>query len=435
MKEEFLHFIWKHQLFSHKELTTTAGNELAIHKAGIHNEQDGGPDFLQGRIKIDNTIWAGNIEIHINASDWFAHNHHKDQSFDNVILHVVYNDDKEVHRANGESIPTLSLADKIDSRVYNQYEGLRQSLQWIPCAKQVPNVDSFIKTQCLERVLIERLATKSNFVLEHLSSTGNDWEAAFFRILARTIGQKVNAEPFLQLAKSISWKILKKHRHDPFQLEALLFGQAGMLAKSFEEEYPQSLKREYEFLSNKYSLQPMAPHLWQFLRLRPQGFPTIRMAQLAKLILNSHNLFTCLRDGGDMRQFDELLNVTASSYWDTHYNFDQPTKTKKKRLGKNMRQLILINAIVPTIFAYGRHLDNQNYKDQALELLEQIPPEQNAIIKKWKELGMKPASAFDTQALLELKEHYCDKRKCLNCSIGNRILQEPLMTYNGKLQF
>ncbi|PSR05573.1 MAG: DUF2851 domain-containing protein, partial [Bacteroidetes bacterium SW_11_45_7] len=299
MKEEFLHFIWKHQLFSHQELTTTAGDDLAIHKAGIHNEQDGGPDFLQGRVKIDNTTWAGNIEIHINASDWFAHNHHKDQSFD---------------RAHGETIPTLSLADKIDSRVYTQYEGLRQSLQWIPCAKQVPHVDSFIKTQCLERVLIERLASKSNFVLEHLSATGNDWEAAFFRILARTIGQKVNADPFLQLAKSLPGKTLKKHRHDPFQLEALLFGQAGMLAKPFEEAYPQSLKREYAFLSNKYSLQPMAPHLWQFLRLRPQGFPTIRMAQLAKLILNSHNLFTCLRDGGDRRQFDDLLTVTASSY-------------------------------------------------------------------------------------------------------------------------
>lgn len=421
MTEEFLHYIWKFKLFDHKNLLTSSGEVLEILKPGEHNT-DAGPDFFNAKIKIGKTTWAGNVEIHCNASDWEKHLHQKDKAYDNIVLHVVYNADKKVQRKNGEAIPAFELKEKLREGLYKQYLNFKSNKDWVPCEKQIKRVGPFTVNNWLDRILIERLERKSQSIIQSLKLNKNDWEQTFYQHLARSFGSKVNAEPFELLAKSLPISILSKHKNSLMQIEALLFGQAGMLDKNFKDQYSMELQKEYSFLKQKFSLKPIDAHLWKFLRLRPVNFPTIRIAQMARFIHSSSHLFSTIIEAETTKGINKILSVKASDYWSSHYMFDKKSVQRAKSLGGDTIDIIMINTIVPFLFVYGKQKNEEKYVDKALQYLEQISGEKNSIIKKWDNLKMPVKSAYYTQALLQLKNEYCDKKKCLQCGIGNSLL-------------
>ncbi len=290
MTEEFLQYIWKLRLFD-KNLNLTSGEECQIIDVGTHN-LDSGPDFFNARIKFDNTIWAGNVEIHTKSSDWFTHEHQLDKAYDNIILHVVYDDDKPIKRKNGEQIPTIELRNRFDKKLFETYNDFMTNRNWIPCEKMITEVDRFVLNNWIDRLMVERLENKSGEIEDRLKFNGNNWEETFYQFLARNFGFKVNSAPFELLAKSLPLNYLGKHKNNKFQIEALLLGQAGLLTKKYKDEYPKTLQKEYLFLQKKYKLTPIDPHLWRFMRMRPSNFPTIRLAQFADLVYRSSHLFS-----------------------------------------------------------------------------------------------------------------------------------------------
>ncbi len=422
MTEEFLHYIWKYHLFDNKIFTST-GENIEVINVGEHNT-DAGPDFFNAKIKIGSTLWAGNVEIHINASDWYKHGHQNDKAYNNIILHVVYNNDKVIMRNNNEIIPTIELKGKFNEKLFSMYRNFMNSKYWIPCEKMINCVDEFTVNNWLESLLIERLEKKSKLIECKLNISNNNWEQVFYEQLARNFGFKVNAEPFELLAKSLPIIYLAKHKNNILQIEAMLFGQAGLLNKVFKDEYPRKLQKEYNFLKQKFSLKPIESHLWKFLRLRPSNFPTIRISQFAELICKSSHLFSEIIERENVYKIVHLFDLYSSEYWDSHYIFDKLSAKRKKKFGINAANLIMINTVVPFLFVYGKKKDNEKYKERALMFLNQIPGENNSIIKKWKSLGMNVNTAFNTQALIELKNYYCDFKKCLNCRIGNYLLRQ-----------
>ena len=425
MNEEFLHYIWKFQLLDHTVLKTVCGETIEVVHPGFHNT-DAGPDFFNSKVRIGKTIWVGNVEIHIRSSDWNRHDHSSDGAYSNVILHVVYEDDIEISDKSARLLPTLEIGNKFPARLEKSYVRLLGSKTWIPCASAFSAVveDTFYINSYLERVLISRMEMKSAVIFNSLKYTDNNWEETFYWSLARSFGFKTNAEPFELLARSIPLIIINKHRENRFQIEALLFGQAGFLQEGMDGDYPRRLFREYEFLKRKYSLQPYAKHLWKFLRLRPGNFPTLRIAQFAHLLSASHNLFHVVREFNSVQELREIFAVEASGHWDLHYNFNKRVaRPMRKVLGKVSIDSVLINSVAPFLFVYGHRNGLQEYKDKSLDLLASIPAENNAIINNWKQLGYKATSAFYSQALLHLKSEYCQKKKCLSCGIGNRILR------------
>lgn len=423
MKEDFLHYLWRLKRFDFNNLQTTEGEAIQIQNSGEHNHHSG-PDFLNARIKIGNTLWAGNVEIHLKSSDWLLHKHQNDRAYDNVILHVVLEDDRPIFRATGERLPCLELKKRVPPKLSKIYLKLLNNEYWIPCQHHFFEVGEMTKNLCLDRLLVDRLEEKTEAIKRSLSQNRNNWEETFYQILARNFGVKVNAEPFELLAKSLPLLILAKHKNNLFQIEALLFGQAGLLENEFEEAYPTRLKTEYLFLKKKHSLSPIATEGWRFLRLRPANFPTIRIAQFATLIFQSLHLFSKILDARNRDEIEKLFEVKLSDYWLTHYVFDKKSVKRNKTLGKNTVHLLLINTIVPFLFLYGKMKGEESIKDKALKLLEEVPPERNSTISKWNELGMLPKSAYQTQALLQLKNNYCKHKQCLNCSIGDSILKE-----------
>lgn len=424
MTEEFLYYIWKFRLFKSDVITTQQGEEIKIIKAGEHN-RDAGPDFFNAKIKIGKTTWAGNVEIHVNSSDWEKHKHDKNKAYDNIILHVVYNADEEINRKNGESIPTVQLKNRFDIKLLENYEYLQKSKHWIPCQNQIADIaqDTFLINNWLDRMLVERLESKSERIIASLKLNNNNWEHTFYQHLARNFGFKVNSEPFELLAKSLPISCLAKQKDNLFQIEAMLFGQAGMLNDDFKDEYPNELKKEYEFLKRKYNLKPIESQLWKFLRLRPSNFPTIRISQFAHLIYRSSKLFSKILEYDTIVAIEKLFVISCSEYWQTHYVFDKPSAKKDKNFGKSAFEIIVINTIVPFLFVYGMQKKNEKYKERALVHLEKLHGEKNSIIDKWGKCSMPVKSAYHTQALLELKKEYCDQKKCLSCSIGNKILR------------
>lgn len=415
--------MWKYKLFDTSNLKTTNNEVISIIDSGIHNT-DAGPDFFNGKVKINNTIWAGNIEIHINSSDWIAHQHQNDRAYQNVILHVVYNHDDIIYDSNNNPIPTLELKQIISSQLISKSESLLKSKDWIACQKQIRHLDGFAITTWLNRIAIERLERKSQEIEETLNFNKNDWEQTFYQYLFKYFGLKVNALPFEQLAKNTPLKISEKH-NQLISIEALYYGQAGFLEDEINDEYYLQLQKEYKFLKSKFDLQPIDKSLWKLLRLRPANFPTIRISQLAHLRSKNTRLFAKILSAKSIRDLEEIFKVTASSYWDTHYQFanDSPKKNTKK-VGNTLIKAVIINVVVPLIFVYGKHKQDEKYIDKALFFLEKVKPESNSIITKWNELGLKPKNAMQTQALLELKNNYCSQKKCLNCNIGNKILQQ-----------
>lgn len=422
MTEDFLHYIWKYKAFNVPGLKTLEGEPIQVIKTGEHNK-DAGPDFFNARIKIGTTTWAGNIEIHLRSSDWKKHFHNNNGSYENLILHLVYENDEEIIHS-GKPVATAELKGLVDKKLLHNYRELMTNRSWIPCSNQINSVSDFTLTNWLERLLVERLERKAKVISELLVLNKNDLEETFYIHLARNLGLKVNSLPFELLAKSLPNSFLGKHKSSLFQVEALLFGQSGLLEKEFNDEYPNQLKKEYAFLKKKFSLQPVESHLWKFLRLRPVNFPTIRIAQLAALIHQSSGLFSKITEAKDVAQLKKLLQATASEYWDTHYLFDKPSPKKVKKLGNVAIDNIIINTIVPFMFVYASHRGLERYKDKAISFLTQLKTEKNNIVQKFIDLKLKPLNAADSQSLLELKNEYCNNKKCLNCGIGISILSK-----------
>lgn len=422
MTEEFLHHIWKFRLFDQLELKTTTGEKIEIQKPGEHNF-DAGPDFFNGKIKVGETLWAGNVEVHVNSSDWNRHSHQKDKAYDNIILHVVNNVDIVLHRSSGEKIPTLEIKNRIHKKLYQNYLDFKSSNDWIPCANQIATVPEIILNSTKDKLLLERLQRKSIAIVNSLALNNNNWEETFYQNLARNFGFKTNAEPFELLAKSVPSIILGKHKNSLLQIEALLFGQAGMLFEHFSEKYPQQLQNEYAFLKQKFKLQPIEKHLWKYLRLRPINFPSIRIAQFANLIFNSSHLFSKVLELENASELKKMMDVSVSEYWNSHFMLDRKSNNKPKHLGDESINNIIINTIVPFLFVYGKQKDDERYVNRALLFLEETLGENNSIIRKWEELGVPVKTAHSTQALLQLKNEYCNNKKCLSCSIGNYVLK------------
>lgn len=417
MTERLLQYIWQFQYFNNRNLQTTQGESLQILYNGTYNTNQG-PDFLNAKIKAGNTTWAGNIEVHINASDWQVHHHNNDKNYSNVILHVVWNDDAPELLP----FPTLELQQLVSSVLLSRYEELMQSAQFIPCQEHIQSVSSLAFTAWKERLLVERLQQRALYIEKLLHKNKQHWEETFWWMIARNFGMKINSDAFEKIAFSIPLNILSKHKNQIHQLEALLMGQAALLDKNFEDDYPNLLRREYSFLQKKYVLQKAHAPLY-FLRMRPANFPTIRLAQLAMLVHQSHHLFSFIKESVDIKQVQDLLNVTANDYWHYHYTFDEETVFKKKTLGEQMIKNILINTVIPVLYAYGYLNKNETYISKALLWLEQLASEKNAITRGFEQMGIQNKTSFDSQALIQLKNEYCNYKQCLQCAVGNQVLR------------
>jgi len=420
MTEAFLYYLWRYQLFN-TPLFSTDGNAITVLNPGSINT-DSGPDFFNSKIKIDNTTWVGNIEIHIRSSDWNRHQHQIDAAYNNTILHVVLECDQMVMTQDHQELKCLELKGKFSSRSLQRYEYLLHNKNWIPCAHQLDDISDFEWKNWLERLSIERLENKSQFVEELLESTTNDWEKAFFICISGYFGQKINQLPFQIMARSLPPSIIAKHKDQLFQIEALMFGQAGLLETDSEEPYHRELKREYEFLAKKYKLFPMPNHLWKYMRLRPAAFPDIRIAQLAHLMSKTDFLFSKILDINELKQLEELLHSQASEFWNEHYRFGVSSPPRLKKMGNSSIHTLFINAVIPFLFVYGRRKGEIKYEERALAFLSLIKPEQNQITKNFTKIGKKAINALESQAQIELKQHYCEFKKCLDCKIGMMIM-------------
>ena len=437
MTERLLQFIWQFQYFNKNELTTADGEAVQVIIPGQHNHNQG-PDFSNAKILIGNTTWAGTIELHLKTSDWIKHKHQADKNYNNVILHVVWEDDGNrnpvvigsipITERNGIplseplSIPVVELQSRVSKLLLQRYEELMLSTAFIPCEKSIHSVRDITWRSWKERLLIERLLRKAGIVETYLQQNNYHWEETFWWMLARNFGMKVNAEAFEDVARSIPLSILAKHKNQIHQLEALLLGQGGLLKESFEEDYPNMLQKEYRFLQSKYNIEPIQLPLFS-MRMRPGNFPTIRLAELAMLVHGSAHLFSKIKEAASANELKQFFEVTANDYWHYHYQFDEESAFKKKRTGTLMIDNIIINTVAPVLFAYGNYHSEIRYKDKALQCLEEIVSEKNLITKGFEQLNIENKNAWDSQALIELKNEYCNKKRCLECSIGNNILK------------
>lgn len=421
MKESYLHYIWRLGHFRQNELKTTDGEPISIQELGEYNT-NAGPDFLNARVQIGDILWAGNVEMHVSASEWHQHGHAGDAAYDNVILHVVMDEDKDIFRNDNEKIPCLDLRPYLSEKMTAKYLKLLQSRAWVACHAHFPHVNQLVKNLWTDRLLVERLERKTAEINTILEDSQNDWEAAFYRFLARGFGGKVNNDAFEMLAANTPLTILAKHKNDLFQLEALLFGQAGMLQESFNDVHPRQLKREYEALRAKYQLLPIPKVVWKYLRLRPANFPTIRIAQFAVLIHQSAHLFSKVLEAQKLSELVALFDVDVSEYWELRYQFDKKASKVIRKLGKSTIHTLIINVIVPFIFLYGKKRDDSKLQQKALEFLDEIPAEKNSIIQGWENLGEKFKTASKTQAFIQLKTNYCTQQRCMECPIGSAVL-------------
>lgn len=381
-----------------------------------------GPDFFAAKLRINDTIWAGNVEIHVKASDWYKHGHHLDGAYDNIILHLVHECDREVYNSKGKPLPTLEAKNNYDPGLLNNYMILKSSRTWIACQRSIQQTDSFIINNWLSRLLIERLNRKTLEVANLLQYFSNHWEDTCYYLLARNFGFKTNATPFALLARKTPRSILMKYGNRPDIIEAIVFGQAGMLCREFTEHYPTMLKKEYEYRKKLHKLMPVDKDIWKFARMRPLNFPTIRMAQFAMLIHKTGNIFRKFVESKNTEELSGLLAVSASAYWTSHYRFEHPSDSKAKQIGKDAIQNILINTVVPLLFIYGKESMKEGLCEKAIQMLQELPSENNHVVRKWIDIGIVPQHAADSQALLELKKFYCTPKKCLNCPVGYRII-------------
>jgi hypothetical protein len=419
MKESILHYVWQNKLFVSQGIKTTDGERVEIIDVGRINT-DAGPDFFNAKIKIGDTLWAGNVEIHTASSEWNKHNHQQDKAYDSVILHVVLQADSDVYRIDGTKIPQLEL--KFPQQIETNYELLFSQQKWIPCADKINQVPFIVIQSWKNALLTERLEQKMRAIEHLLDENSQHWEEAFYITLARSFGFGTNSQAFERLAKSLPVSVLGKHKDQQFQLEALLFGQAGLLDIEEYDEYSSSLKKEYGFLRSKYELDPLEKSEWKLLRLRPDNFPHVRIAQFAALIHSSTKLFSKIVENPNLEYLRTLFACKPSIYWETNYLFGSESKVRTKRLGEQSINGLIINTVIPFLFCYADQKKNDELKDRALQILEQLESERNAIITGWRNIGLNADNAFDSQSLLQLKKQYCDAKKCLRCRIGHKVL-------------
>lgn len=424
MTESFLHYLWQFQYFDKKELVTTTGEPITILNQGILNT-DAGPDFSQVKIKIGAIDWAGSVEIHIQSSGWYEHKHHEDAAYENVVLHVVWEENKPVQRKDGTRLPTLELKDRADKILQKSYQKLVTNTAVIPCQSVFENVNAVTRHSMIDKAAMIRLEEKSKQVLKLLEANQGDWEETVYQLLALGFGFKVNKDPFLQLAKALPYKLIRKHRTKVEQVEALLFGQAGFLMAKTKDEYLTQLYNEFEFLTKKYNLtqNQLHPSQWKFLRLRPANFPSLRIAQFAALLSIKGSIFSTLLEIENYRDLESLFRVQTSPYWKRHYRFSKPVSGAVPELGTDSREVLLINTVIPILIAYGQSRDDWSYVDRAVRFLQQIPAEKNKITRTWQQLNCVATNAFETQGLIELYNNFCQRRACLNCTIGSAILK------------
>ncbi len=384
-----------------------------------------GPDFSDAKIHVGLLDWIGSVEIHIKASEWNQHKHDLDNAYENVILHVVWQEDKKILRRDGSELPTLVLENRVDEGLISQFKKLVNTSSAIPCKNWFVDVAPITKLSMMERVLLQRLQSKASLVQEFLQKNNGDWEETIYQVLAKNFGFKVNADPFLQLARALPYKVILKHANQLLQVEALLFGQAGMLVTKSKDEYVLELFREFEFLKKKYSLEQGTLDFsqWKFLRLRPANFPTLRIAQFASLLVNSKNLFSRVIESETYESLIGIFKAEQSSYWQKHYRFGKPAKDVVDAFGDSSIHNVLINSVAPLLVAYGKERDDDRYIERAMNILQRLPAEKNKITSLWQDLGYKVNSSFDSQALIELYNNFCQKRNCLNCAMGSAILK------------
>ncbi len=423
MQEEFLHHLWKHQLFSHHELRTVQDENLVILTPGIHNT-DAGPDFLNARIKLNNIIWAGNVEIHCDSVQWTEHGHQKNKTYDNVVLHVVAKHTVPACNTRGETIPSLILP--VNKDMEASYKGLLSASNKIPCADKQHVVAAVEWKMWLERMCIERLEDKSEFVSILLKQNKQNWEDCLYQLLARSFGFNTNSLPFEMLARLTPYQLLSKHQNNLFQLEALLYGQAGFLDEKPVDEYMQNLKAEYHYLQKLYGLKGIDKHLWRFMRLRPGNFPSIRLAQFASFLHHTNYLVSSITECDNLHILQKFFQYPVSEYWKTHYTFGKEGKYSSKSISAESANILLINALAPFLFVYGKETARPELCQRSLDLLETLPAESNSLTKIWKSLQIYALNAAQSQALIQLSKKYCADRKCLYCQVGNSILLQSL---------
>ncbi len=430
MPEVFLYFVWQYQYFWNNKLITTDGETVQVLHPGFRNH-DAGPDFTNARLLINEVEWSGTVEMHTRTSDWLAHRHQQDRAYDNVILHVVWQDDRPVNgrrvdRANGTPMPTLELARLIDPTLVDRYKNLTDSPDAIPCAGQFRSVSPLRVTAMLDKAMLQRLERKATGVRAVFEQTNGDWEETAYRLLAVNMGFKINAEPMAQLSRAVPLKAILKHRDVLLQVEAMLFGTSGLLDMVEKpDDYLNTLQREYRFFGAKYQLtdKQVTAHAWKWGRLRPANFPTLRLAQLARLVTHHASLFSLFVGYTDAETLLNALQITPSDYWQSHYRFGKETEKPAPSLGRNSAENIVINTVVPLLAAYAHHRGQPAYIDRAIELLEQLPAEKNRLTEGWDTLGLGIRTAFDSQAAIELYNEFCSVKKCLSCQIGAGLIK------------
>lgn len=422
-EETLLHYVWKHKLYVSDAFQTTDGTPLEIIDTGIYNS-DAGPDFFNTKIKLGNQLWVGNIEIHTRSSDWYKHRHHTNKAYNSVILHVVASADEQTIRdESGRVIPQWIM--KIPSSVQENYFSLMNKTDTIPCLGRISEIPEIYLTDWKNALLTERLERKTNQILQLLDDYQADWNEVFYIVLARNFGFGINNDAFERLAKSLPLKYLLKHYDSEVQTEALWLGQAGLLENDdIPDDYYLLLQQEYRFLSHKYDLQPLEPHLFKSLRIRPNNFPYIKIVQLAGYIGRKQSLFSQLLETEGLKNFQALFYADVNAYWETHYHFGKTSVARKKRLGLSALNILLINTVVPVLFAYGGKNKQEIFTERAIQLLEAIPAEENHIVHTFKRAGISVLHAGDSQALIQLKKEYCEPKKCIYCRIGNKLLRK-----------
>ena len=428
--EQLLHYTWKHKLFPLKDLTTNDGQFVEIIDPGLHN-RNAGPDFFNAKVRIGTTMWVGNVEIHDKSSDWYQHGHDKDSSYDNVVLHVAAELDTEVMKSNGEYVPQLQLS--VPEDVMQHYDELQRTDEYPPCYKVIPDLSAIIIHSWMAALQTERLEQKTEAIRQRAEQCNGSWEDAYFVTLARNYGFGINGDVFEQWAYNIPLNAVAHHRDDLFQIEAIFMGQAGLLELEAIPEYYQrealndgyfaKLRNEYQYLAHKFSMKPIDFKLWRFLRLRPQNFPHIRISQLANLYYQQKAGLSQLMECETLDELKQVLKSQVTPYWETHYAFGSTSTKSEKHLSYGSINLLMINTAIPMLFAYGRHTAKEVLCDRAFDFLEQLKAENNHIIRMWQQVGLPVKSAGDSQALIQLKKEYCDKKDCLRCRFGYEYLR------------
>ena len=415
-----LTYLWKTQNFCRGQLKTTKGEELIIVKSGQENTQ-AGPDFFNAHVQINKILWVGNVELHVQSSDWYNHNHQLDSNYDNVVLHVVWVEDVPVFDLSQQPIPTLCLADYAPANFANRYtKWLAQTNKWVLCADELHKLPKVFQKQFFERLYVERLMEKTTLFQSWLVLTQNNWEAVFFVALAKGFGLKQNGMAFAQMALAIPWIAILKNSSKVEYLEALFMGQAGLFDMHSENEYFHKLQKTYQYLKHKYKLNPSTEKAI-FFRLRPTNFPTIRLAQLAWLIHQKPRLLTLVQEAKTLDDWYDIFDAKTSSFWDNHYHFDAPSKSRANRLTKSFKHLLLINTIFPFLFQYYSYLGDER-KTDVMDWVRQLPPEKNKYVTNFNQLGCSVDDALESQACIQLKHDYCTPRRCLKCAIGHKLL-------------